>query len=130
VVEDTVDDHSRAKTRKIDLIISHKTQTQPVSTSLTSISQLLNPAACPNVHKNWLMDAHLQSLLSDCINGESGGLGVAGGSALSFICGVDSLAFEVWRGMVEVVRGVCDGVNEYGDDIGDGDVGEERQERY
>jgi hypothetical protein len=40
------------------------------------------------------------------------------------------LAFEVWRGMVEVVRGVCDGVSEYGDDIGDGDAGEERQERY
>jgi hypothetical protein len=32
--------------------------------------------------------------------------------------------------MVEVVRGVCDGVSEYGDDIGDGDAGEERQERY
>jgi hypothetical protein len=76
------------------------------------------------------MDAHLQSLLNDCINGESGGLGVAGGSALSFVWGVDSLAFEVWRGMVEVVRGVCDGVSEYGDDIGDGDAGEERQERY
>jgi hypothetical protein len=30
--------------------------------------------------------------------------------------------------MVEVARGVCDGVNECGDDIGNGDAGEERQE--
>lgn len=40
---------------------------------LTSMSQSSNPKASENVHTNWDIPAHRQSVRSRCMSGESGG---------------------------------------------------------